>query len=162
MNIAIIGAGLAGLSCALTLEKHGYSPDIFEKRKKVGDRPLIGEAMSPLLHRPIDDAIKYLSETHDIHLKPTTNIQKIFVHSPNETSFLEGHLGYTNKRGKDKNSYERQLAEQVKSPIHLKSKSNMKRSRKNTPTWSWLLEILLTRKASNPSIQRLKLRLQVQ
>ncbi|GGD02149.1 FAD-dependent dehydrogenase [Thalassobacillus devorans] len=120
MNIAIIGAGLAGLSCALTLEKHGYSADIFEKRKKVGDRPVVGEVMSPLLHRPIDDAIKYLSEYHDIHLKPTTNIQRIFVHSPNETSFIEGHLGHTNKRGKDKTSYEKQLAEQVKSPIHLK------------------------------------------
>ncbi|WP_028784975.1 NAD(P)/FAD-dependent oxidoreductase [Thalassobacillus devorans] len=120
MKIAIIGAGLAGLSCAITLEKYGYQADIFEKRKKVGDRPVVGEAMSPILHTPIDDAIKYLSENHNIHLKPTTNIQKIYIHSLNESSYLEGHLGYINKRGKDPEAYEKQLAEQVKSPIHLK------------------------------------------
>jgi flavin-dependent dehydrogenase len=38
MEVAIKGAGMSGLSCAITLEKHGIKPTIFEKRNRVGDR----------------------------------------------------------------------------------------------------------------------------
>jgi flavin-dependent dehydrogenase len=38
MNIAIMGAGLSGLACAITLEKHGITPEIYESRSRVGDR----------------------------------------------------------------------------------------------------------------------------
>lgn len=31
MNVAIMGAGLSGLSCAIMLEKNGIEPYIFEK-----------------------------------------------------------------------------------------------------------------------------------
>lgn len=37
-KIAIIGAGLAGLSCAYYLEKKGYSPVIYDKNQKPGGR----------------------------------------------------------------------------------------------------------------------------
>ncbi|KHE66973.1 NAD(P)/FAD-dependent oxidoreductase [Halobacillus sp. BBL2006] len=119
MKIAIIGAGLAGLSCALTLEKHGHSADIFEKQRSVGFDLTIAELITPILHSPIDDFIKFLSESHGIHLKPTSNIQRIHVHSPNETAYVEGNLGFINMRGNHKEAYEKQLAEQLTaSPIH--------------------------------------------
>ncbi|MFA6916024.1 MAG: NAD(P)/FAD-dependent oxidoreductase [Parachlamydiales bacterium] len=38
INIGIVGAGLAGLSCAHYLEKLGYSPVIFEKDTEIGGR----------------------------------------------------------------------------------------------------------------------------
>ncbi|WP_254434321.1 NAD(P)/FAD-dependent oxidoreductase [Halobacillus sp. Marseille-Q1614] len=119
MKIAIIGAGLSGLSCALTLEKYGYQADIFERRAMVGDRFVIAEAMFAMFHTPYDDAVKYLSETHDIHLKPTTNIQKVHIYSENEHSFIDGHLGFTNMRGKHPEAYEKQLAHQLKGEIHF-------------------------------------------
>ncbi|WP_376741764.1 NAD(P)-binding protein [Pelotomaculum terephthalicicum] len=34
MRICIIGAGISGLSCALTLEKYGIIPDIYEQYPK--------------------------------------------------------------------------------------------------------------------------------
>ena len=37
-TIAIIGAGLTGLSCAYHLEKQGYSPILFEKKSRPGGR----------------------------------------------------------------------------------------------------------------------------
>ncbi|MFC7322566.1 NAD(P)-binding protein [Halobacillus campisalis] len=117
MNIAIMGAGLSGLACALTLEKYGYEADIFERRGMVGDRFVIAEAMFSMFHTPYDDAIKFLSETHDIHLKPSSNIQKIYVHSEKETSYVEGHLGFVNMRGKHSESFEKQMAVQLKGNI---------------------------------------------
>lgn len=32
MKVAIVGAGLSGLSCAFELKKHGIKPIIFEKK----------------------------------------------------------------------------------------------------------------------------------
>lgn len=37
-RIAIIGAGVAGLSCAWTLQKEGYSVDVFEKDYEIGGK----------------------------------------------------------------------------------------------------------------------------
>ncbi|SDZ76041.1 Dehydrogenase (flavoprotein) [Thalassobacillus cyri] len=119
MKIAIMGAGLSGLACALTLEKYGYQADIFERRAMVGDRFVVAEAMFSMFHTPYDDAVKYLSENHHIHLKPTTNIQKVNIYSENEHSFIDGHLGFTNMRGKHPESYEKQLAHQLKGTIHF-------------------------------------------
>ena len=36
MKIAIIGAGIAGLSCALECEKLGVTADIFERNHSIG------------------------------------------------------------------------------------------------------------------------------
>lgn len=38
VKIAIVGAGVSGLICALALENHGFSPTIFEKSDRVGGR----------------------------------------------------------------------------------------------------------------------------
>jgi flavin-dependent dehydrogenase len=38
MKVAIMGAGISVLSCAITLEKNGIEPVIFEKRSRVGER----------------------------------------------------------------------------------------------------------------------------
>ena len=37
-RVAIIGAGIAGLSCAQELQGHGFSVTIFDKSKGVGGR----------------------------------------------------------------------------------------------------------------------------
>lgn len=119
MRIAIIGAGLSGLCCAITLEKNGLEVDVFEKRGKVGDRFVIAEAMFSMTQHPIHDAVQYLSETYDIHLKPSSNIQKLQCYSQNERCELHGHLGFINMRGKHQDSYESQLAAQLKTDIQF-------------------------------------------
>lgn len=117
-----MGAGLSGLSCAITLERFGVSPTIFEKRSCVGDRFVNGEALMPIFNRPINNSYAYLSENHSIFLQPLANISKINLYSEHRQGVLSGHLGFINSRGREDESFESQLFRQVKSEIHFNSK----------------------------------------
>lgn len=121
IKVAILGAGLSGLSCAITLEKHGIMPTIFEKRNRVGDRFVNAEAMFSILDRPIKDSLSFISDNYDTQLKPTDTVNKLIVHSKNETGAIEGKIGYTNIRGRHDNSYECQLEKQLISKINFNS-----------------------------------------
>lgn len=121
MKVAVMGAGLSGLSCAITLEKFGISPTIFEKRSRVGDRFVNGEAILPALDRPINDAYAYLSENHGIFLQPIANVSKMEFYSQNSHGVIDDHIGFTNIRGRDEESFESQLSRQVKSRIIFNS-----------------------------------------
>lgn len=122
MKIAIMGAGLSGLSCAIILEQNGIIPTIYESRAQVGDRFVNGEIILSILNRPINDMIAHLAEQYGIFLKPTGNIKELTVYSENEMAKIQGQLGFNNIRGRDEESYEMQLAKQVKSNIIFNSK----------------------------------------
>lgn len=121
MNVAIMGAGISGLSCAITLERFGIEPMIFEKRNCVGDRFINAESMFSILNRPVNDCIPYLAKNFHIFLLPTSKVDKIFIHSKNEVGSIDGKIGYTNIRGRHEDSYENQLAKQVKTKITMNS-----------------------------------------
>jgi flavin-dependent dehydrogenase len=121
MNVAIMGAGLSGLSCAITLEKYGVEPTIFERRSCVGDRFVNAEAMFSILDRPIKDSIKHLRDNYDIRLIPIDEVKKAVFHSKHNLGSIDGTLGYTNIRGRHENSYECQLSRQLKSKINFNS-----------------------------------------
>ncbi len=112
---------MAGLSCAITLEKHGITPSIFEKRACVGDRFVNVESMFHILNRPIQDCIPYLKEKFDIHLNPLTEVRQIIIHSKHETGDISGDIGYLNIRGRHEDSYDRQLRNQILTAIKYHS-----------------------------------------
>ncbi len=116
-----MGAGLSGLACAITLEKHKIPFTIFEKRSQVGDRFVNGEALISALTRPISDPIAYLSEKHGINLQVLSPMRHILFFSEKEQSVLSGQLGFINLRGRDSKSFENQLFKQVKTPIKFNS-----------------------------------------
>ncbi|MCX7771822.1 MAG: NAD(P)/FAD-dependent oxidoreductase [Clostridia bacterium] len=121
MRIAIMGAGLSGLACAITLERHGIQPTIFEKRSQVGDRFINSEALLSILNRPVNDSLAYLADRYGIFLKPTANIKEMSFYSESSKAVLTGQLGFNNIRGRHKDSFEAQLKEQVKSQIIFNS-----------------------------------------
>lgn len=119
-----MGAGLSGLACALTLEKYGITPTIFEKRNRVGDRFVNGETLMSIFTRPSHDCIATLADQYGIFLHPTSNIQKMMIFSKHESAVITTEVGFTNIRGRHENSFESQLAKQVQSTIHFNSEKN--------------------------------------
>ncbi|NMD71623.1 NAD(P)/FAD-dependent oxidoreductase [Bacillus sp. DNRA2] len=121
MNIAIMGAGLSGLACAITLEKNGIRPTIYEKRDKIGDRFVNGETLMSIFSGPSQDSIATLADKYGIFLNPTAHIRRIKIFSKEETAEIKTPLGFINIRGRDEKSFESHLAKQVQSSIQFNS-----------------------------------------
>src|SRR5690554_2475878 len=121
MDVAIMGAGLSGLACAITLEKHGITPSIYENRSEVGDRFVNGEVLLNILTRPVHDCIASMSDQYGIYLKPVSSIEKMLIFSQHNNAVIDAQLGFTNIRGRHTDSFESQLSKQVKAPIQYNS-----------------------------------------
>lgn len=121
MKVAIIGAGTAGLSCAIELERHGIYPVIFERNDFIGEYQPHVSAFLGLITRPVADPIKYMDQILGIKLKPLNHFRKVIHYSPNNQATVSGNLGYFMVRGKEENSVKNQLYSQIKSQVHFKS-----------------------------------------
>lgn len=117
IKVAILGAGLSGLTCAIILEKNGIQPTIYEKRSQVGDRFMNGEILLSLLSQPVDDIIAYFADVYEIFLQPASHIRSLILHSERQKGVISGNLGFCNIRGRHDKSFEYQLARQVRSQI---------------------------------------------
>lgn len=118
MKVAIIGAGLAGLTCALELEKYGIKPVIYEKNNYIGEMHPHTTAILDIIARkiinPEKDVIKFFENKLDKYITPLNPIYTITHYSPNGESTINGHFGYFIKRGREKDSIKNQLYSQLK------------------------------------------------
>lgn len=114
MKIAIIGAGLAGLCCAIECERLGVYPDVFERLSSPGWAwPYIGVWVN-LFNIPFGDVRNYLKETHHIDIKPLVELQRMIMKSAGQKVEVTGKLGYLIDRGKSAVSLENQLSKELK------------------------------------------------
>ena len=117
MKVAIVGAGLSGLSCAIELERHKIKPVIFEKRAHVGEAFYYSMIMPRVINRPVMDPIKYLKKEYGLNLVPHNHIKKMIICSSRSKAVERGSLGYIFRRGFPASALEKQLLNHVNSQI---------------------------------------------
>lgn len=121
MDVAIIGAGLSGLTCAHELLRQGIKPTVFESKKYVGevlDLPLV---ILNMFNMPISQPLKYLKKDYDINIEPNFLIKKMVMHTANNNLRVNSNLGYILKRGRYEDGLESQILRNANIPIKFDS-----------------------------------------
>ncbi|MDQ2085575.1 NAD(P)/FAD-dependent oxidoreductase [Herbivorax sp. ANBcel31] len=117
MKVAILGAGPAGLSCALELKRNGITPTIFEKKSYVGEDYALPAASLRIFNPHYNNPIKYLKRRYNLNIYPKNKIEKITMKSPSKEIKVKGNLGYVLMRGMEKNSLENQIFSLLNIPV---------------------------------------------
>lgn len=128
LKIAIIGAGPAGLACALECERLGVIPDVFERSDSVGWMwPSINTLLNVLEAGMGGDIRQYMKKNYRLDVQPVADCNSLMMFSAQERVNIEGNLGYLYPRGKMKVSLENQMANQLKrTAIHLNRAADYK------------------------------------
>jgi flavin-dependent dehydrogenase len=115
MKIAIIGAGLTGLSCAHELERYGISPIVYEDDNFIGDKEPHISCILNIVIRPISDPIKYFHDVCHLDIKPLNIVKKLTHYTPSKKVVIKGkNFGYYFIRGKNEDSIIRQVHNKLK------------------------------------------------
>lgn len=121
MKIAIIGAGISGLTCAHELERLGVKFDIFDKKYKSGEAMSYITTSLRVMNTSIKNPIKFINESFNIRLSPLNEVSQITMKSQNKTAVIKGNLGTTFLRGQDDSSTESQLFNLIKAEVKYDS-----------------------------------------
>ncbi len=119
MKIAIVGAGLSGLSCAFELKKYGLTPTIFEKSTILGDSLDYVVSNFRIMTKFYTSPRSYFKKTYGLDIIPLGMLKKITMFGPSSKTVVRGKLGYIFKKGLEPYSLENQIAKQVNLPINF-------------------------------------------
>ncbi|SHK37547.1 FAD-dependent oxidoreductase [Desulforamulus aeronauticus] len=116
MKIAIIGAGLAGLSAALTLEKNGFIPDVYEQNSLVADHYSHVGVVLNMAYRSISlEPLKYLNKLLTVKLSPLETINNLIINSQNSQASVKNEIiGHSFVVGPEPNSLQNQILKHIK------------------------------------------------
>lgn len=120
MKVAIIGAGVTGLSCALECERLGIHPDIFERDHTVGWEWQSVSFWPSMFYRSLGDLMDRFRKDYKISITAMNECKNIIMKSPTQTASIDGNLGYFIARGKGEESLESQLRRVLRqSAVHV-------------------------------------------
>lgn len=125
MNVAIIGAGISGLSCAIELRRNGITPTVFESKKYIGEGIDFGVCKLRLFNRYFENPMDYLNKYYNIHLNPLNPLDEITMVSQEKEIVIKGNLGYKFWRGENKCSIESQLINNIDFPINFNTPADI-------------------------------------
>lgn len=126
MNVAIIGGGLAGLSCAYELQKNGITAEIFEKTAVVGENFELPVILLKMFNTAVNDPLKYLNKKFKLNLTPTYNVNELILSSPGKTITINENVGSIFRRGSFKGSMNDQIRSVVTAPININTPIDFK------------------------------------
>lgn len=110
MKVAIIGAGIAGLSCAYKLKKEGIEAVVFEKNNCIGGIYDFTAMNFKVFNKKFFDAEKYCKQKYDIEIKPVSSINKMTLIGTNKKTSIKSDFGKIFLKGYQTQSIENQLA----------------------------------------------------
>ncbi len=117
MKIAIIGAGLSGLACAIELKRKGITPTVFERKGYCGQGFNCPVINLRIFNRTFRSPVKYFKQKYNLKLIPWASLHKQTVIGSKKQFISKGNLGYLYRKGEDKLSLENQLAAYINFPI---------------------------------------------
>lgn len=116
MKVAIIGAGIAGLAAALTLERKGFKADVYEQNSAVADHySHVGVILNMAYRSITNEPLKYLNKLLTIKLAPLETINNLIIYSKNSQAIVQKEtIGHSFIIGQESNSLQRQLLKHLK------------------------------------------------
>ncbi len=121
MKIAIIGAGISGLSCAYELSRLGLSPVIFEKTRQLGDKPGNLVAILRLFQNTLSSPMDHILKHYGLNISPLHPLKEMVVNTPNRTIRTKANHGYVFAKGLQEYSLEHQIASHAELKIIFES-----------------------------------------
>ncbi len=121
MKVAILGAGPAGLACAIECEKLGIDAVLIERSISVGWMwPSVNYWPNMYYnHFGVKGAREYLKQYYGVDFTVLNDTKSILMKSPGKQVDITGTLGLTISRGKFQNSLENQLVHKLgKIPVY--------------------------------------------
>lgn len=119
MEVAIIGSGVSGLSCAFRLNQLGIKPTVFERRPILGETiNLYGVHLNCFNHFS-DNPLAFFKRKYDLVIEPMCQVKELIMHSGNVKVTVKGRLGYIFNRGAGMTTLERQIFNQVEADFYF-------------------------------------------